>query len=578
MSFCYFSKDFTANAYTSVENKFIVKYMPQAGEEAVKVYLYGLFLCQTPAKDFSLENCAEALSLPKEKVIEAFEFWEDCDLVQIICRSPFTLEYLPVTATSGRPKKVKYEKYADFNKELQKKMQSAHKFLDYSVLQKYMNFLQENEIEQQAFLLIVEYCIRLSGDGVSHAQIFNKAKNFISRGLFTYSQVEKALSDFNIHTADLRKTMIILGISREPGENDYTLYEKWSNAGFESGAINEAARFMKHGTMQGLDALLEELKLKSAFTATEARDYLAEREMLGNATFKIARSLGVKIASPLVYSDEYTAKWYARGYEESSLCTLALFCVKTERNSFPELDELLEKLYADGIVSEDSVKDYISHMNDELKLLTKISKYCGTMRKTEGNIETLSVWRRWNFSDEMIVEAAKRAANTARPLAYMNKILSDWKREEVFSVSAIPETVRSAASTGTAATRGFVNPAVIAADERAERERYYSSLREKAQAVAERFEMRANKNPLFKENSARLSQAERDAAKAEIFHAETLPDVLQSIEKLKAERARILTEMGITEEDFIPKYHCSKCSDSGFLPDGKACDCYPKKA
>lgn len=577
MSFCYFSKDFTANAYTDVENKFIVKYMPQADGNAVKVYLYGLFLCQSPAKDFSLKNCAEALSLPEEKIIEAFEFWEDCDLVQIICRDPFTLEYLPVTATSGRPKKIKYEKYADFNKELQKKMQAAHKFLNYSELQKYMNFLQEHDMEPQAFLLVVEYCVRLSGDGVSHAQIFNKAKNFVSRGFYTYSQVEKALSDFNVHTADLRKTMSLLGIFRDPAEADYELYEKWSKAGFETGAVTEAARSMKRGTMQGLNALMEELRGKSAFTAAEAKNYLAEREILNNATFKIARSLGLKIASPLVYSEEYTAKWYARGYEEPSLCMLALFCVKTERNSFSELDGLLEKLYADGIVSEESVKDYVARMNEELKLLTKIGKYCGTIRKTEGNVETLSVWRRWNFSDEMIVEAAKRAANTARPLAYMNKILSDWKREEIFSVSAIPTEEKRASAGATTPTKVFVNPAVIAADERAERDRYYSALREKAQSVAERFERRAEKNPQFKQISAQLSQAERDAAKAEIFHAETLPALLQSVETLKAERARILTEMGITEDDFLPKYRCKKCSDSGFLPDGKACDCYPKK-
>lgn len=578
MSFCYFSKDFTASAYTCIENRFIVKYMPQASDSAVKVYLYGLFLCQTPTKNFTLENCAEALSLPKEKITEAFDFWEDCDLVQIVCRDPFTLEYLPVSSSSGRPKKIKYEKYADFNKELQKKMQSAHKFLDYSVLQKYMNFLQENDMEPQAFLLIVEYCVRLSGDGVSHAQIFNKARNFISRGLFTYSQVEKALSDFNVHTADLRKTMAILGISREPAEADYALYEKWITAGFETGAINETARFMKRGSMQGLDSLLEELRLKGVFGASEAKEYLAEREALGNATFKIARSLGVKISSPLVYSNEYTAKWYARGYDESSLCSLALFCVKTERNSFSGLDDLLEKLYADGIVSEDSIKDYVARMNDELKLLAKISRYCGSIRKTEGNIETLAVWRRWNFSDDMIVEAAKRAANTAHPLAYMNKILSDWKREEIFNVADIPETIKASSVGGGTPAKGYVNPAVVAADERAERERYYSALRNKAQAVAARFEKRAQSDPRFKELSAQLSQAERDAAKAEAFQADTLPALLRSVENLKNERDRILTGLGITEEDFIPRYRCPRCSDTGFLPDGRACDCYPKKA
>ena len=29
-----------------------------------------------------------------------------------------------------------------------------------------------------------------------------------------------------------------------------------------------------------------------------------------------------------------------------------------------------------------------------------------------------------------------------------------------------------------------------------------------------------------------------------------------------------------TEADFTPRYACTKCSDTGFLPDGKMCDCY----
>ena len=49
MSFAAFSKDFTSNMFTSVENQFITKYLPQADGDAVRVYLYGLYLCQISA-------------------------------------------------------------------------------------------------------------------------------------------------------------------------------------------------------------------------------------------------------------------------------------------------------------------------------------------------------------------------------------------------------------------------------------------------------------------------------------------------------------------------------------------------
>ncbi len=572
MGFCYFSKEFAAGAYTSVENKFIVKYMPQAEDVAVKVYLYGLFLCQNSARDFSVENCAEVLKIPVEKIIEAFEFWEDCDLVQIICRQPFTLEYLPVSSFGGRPKKIKYEKYADFNKELQRKMQTVRKFLEYPILQKYMNFLQENEMEQQAFLLIVEYCIRQSGAAVSHQQIFNKAKNFIHRGLFTYSQVEKGLSDYNVHTADLKRILAALGGFKEPHESDYALFSKWINEGFEVSALIEAAKSLKHGTMNGLNALLEELQENGKFTADTVREYVTERDMLCDATFKIAKNLGLKIASPLVYSKEYTAKWYSRGFDEKTLPALALFCVKTERNTFSDLDGLLERLFEEGVVSEESVQAYLKNMQKELKTLAKIQSLCGTVRKNEANLNMLAVWRKWNFDEEMILEAAKRAANTAQPLPYMNKILSDWKRENVFTVGQIPEK----AATMPQNKMNFVNANVAAMNERTDIERFYASRRATAEAAVDKVEKRALQNPQYKQVTALLSQAKRDAAKADAFGLDTLPELLQKVEELNQKRVAILANMGITESDFIPKYHCKKCSDTGFLPDGKACDCYKK--
>ena len=122
MSFCSFSKEFNENAFTTVENQFVTKYMPDADGFAVKVYLYGLYLCQNSDSDFNVFSLAEVLKTTKEKIEEAFEFWEDYDLVEILSRDPFAVSYLPVRSAVGRPKKVRYEQYADFNKELQRKM------------------------------------------------------------------------------------------------------------------------------------------------------------------------------------------------------------------------------------------------------------------------------------------------------------------------------------------------------------------------------------------------------------------------------------------------------------------------
>ena len=118
VAFCSFSKD-NDNSYTIIENKFITKYLPEADGFAVMVYLYGLYLCKSHA-DFDVHSMAEIFKTTEQKIIDAFVFWDDYDLVEILSKDPLTVQYLHVKANAGKPKRVRYEKYTDFNKELQR--------------------------------------------------------------------------------------------------------------------------------------------------------------------------------------------------------------------------------------------------------------------------------------------------------------------------------------------------------------------------------------------------------------------------------------------------------------------------
>lgn len=574
MSFCSFSKEFNENTYTSVENQFIVKYLPDADGFAVKVYLYGLYLCQNADSDFTLFSMAEVLKAPKEKIEEAFEFWEDYDLVQILSREPFAVTYLPVRSAVGRPRKVRYEQYTDFNKELQRKMQSVGKFVSYNESVKYMHFLDENNIQPQAFLLIAEYCINKQGESVSPSYIFNKAKKFIRNGWVTYEQVERELSNYNAHENDLAAVFSALSLYSKPDESDYALYEKWTEKlGFSRAAVIEAARHLRRGNMSGLDLLLCELSERGKLSPEEIRSDLAERETLASITFKIGRKLGVKISNPAPYIDEYTEKWYNYGYDESALSEIAMFCLRTERNEFSAMDELIRQLFSEGIVSADRVGEYLKVRNDELRLFTRIQSYCGNLRKTPANLSLVGTWRSWNFSDRMILEAARRSAGSANPIPYMNKILSDWKHDGIFEPAKIPE--KAAGSSKVAAGYSNANAAAVeAVNAKTDRERYYALLREHAQSVADKYTAKANADPRFKEISRELSRMEIKLAKAEVFEPDSLPSLLQAKEKLTRERGERLRALGITEEQLTPQYHCKKCSDTGFLPNGAACDCY----
>ena len=576
MGFCSFSKDLD-NGYTIVDNKFITKYLPEADDFAVKVYLYGLYLCENVSSDFSITSMAEVLKTSEENIKEAFAFWEDYDLVEILSREPFTVQYLPVRSAVGRPKKIRYEKYADFNKELQRKLQKVGKFVSANDYVKYMHFLEENAIQPQAFLLIAEYCINKQGDSISPSYIFNKAKKLIRNGLTTYEQVEKELSNYNAHEGDLIAVFNAMNAyMHTPDESDYDIYKKWTEElGFKKEAVLAAARKQKRGSMTSLDLTLSELSEKGKTQPDEIEQYLIERENFANLVFRIGRKLGVKIQNPAPYIDEYVEKWCTFGFEESSLLDLALFCMRTERGDFNSLHDLVQKLFTDGIVSQEAVKEFLKAKNTDLKLFTKLREICGSIRNNAINLSMLATWREWKFGDEMIVEAAKRSAGSASPIPYMNKILSDWKRAEIYAVKDIPDGKTTGAGTSsTPISRGYSNPMIEAINAKADRERYYAMLREKAQSTADKFVAKANKNPRFKEVTKALSQMELALAKAEVFEPTKLPALTEEKATLLRERRNILEALGIEEAQLHPQYTCTQCSDSGFLPNGVACNCY----
>ena len=105
------------------------------------------------------------------------------------------------------------------------------------------------------------------------------------------------------------------------------------------------------------------------------------------------------------------------------------------------------------------------------------------------------------------------------------------------------------------------------------RREWYSARREKAISISERNKKRAEESKEFRVAEKAKRQAEIRIAKAE---AENRVDD-EAASALKSANETIsceLAKMGIEEKELVPQWHCTKCSDTGFLPNGRPCDCY----
>ena len=566
MSFAAFSKDYASSMFTSVENQFITKYLPKADGDAVRVYLYGLYLCQTAA-DFDAATCAELLHLSEQRLLDIFLFWEECDLVRILSRSPLVVEYLPVHAAMGKPKSVRPEKYASFNRELYKLLQRAQKDFKPYEMQRILEFLENNPMQQEAFLLVTEYCVKKDGEKLTCAHVLNKAAKLVREHKYTYDQVEADLADYNTREAELLRLFTLLNINKRPQDADYAYLEKWSSLGMQPGAVFACAQSLGKGTLSALDTLIAELHDKNCLSEADAREYLSRRKTLVELVYKTARKLGVKVQNPRAYCDEYAEKWLERGYDENTLVPLAAFAMKLSYG-FPEFDALLDTLYTQGIVDEKSILEYCATRNGQFKLLQRIQEICGVVRKTQTTLDMIATWRSWNFSDGMILEAAKRSSGAVAPLPYMNKLLSEWKRENVFAVESITK------NTPVHTAREYKTETTASADARSQRDRYYATLRRRALFKAEQAIAAAQKDEQYAQAERAIKKGEIEVAKAELFSPDVLPDLHKKLELARKQRSTAMTRLGFTEKDFIPQFTCARCSDTGFLPDGRMCDCF----
>ena len=94
MAFISVADELTQKSVTSVENKFITKYLAELEPVSVKVYLYALYLYQNGKTAYTLEDFAKKLNLDEDTVKDYFEYLDEFELVSVTSRAPFEIKIL----------------------------------------------------------------------------------------------------------------------------------------------------------------------------------------------------------------------------------------------------------------------------------------------------------------------------------------------------------------------------------------------------------------------------------------------------------------------------------------------------
>ena len=554
---CSYSKEFLQSAYTGVENSFIKEYLAEAPGDAVKVYLYGLFLCANPEAADSLKDFAQNLNLSEDTVKDCFLYWEEFGLVSVISVDPFTVKYLPQNGTYSKPRKFKAEKYADFSKGLQALL--PDRMISTNEYSEYFSIMETYAIAPEAMLMIAKYCADRKGADISYRYVSKVAKDFGNRGINTVEKVEKELSSYIYRTGEITKILKALSIRRAPDIEDLNYFKKWTNElSFEPDNIVFAAKTLKKSSVEKLDELMLELYSSKSFSKEEIAAYCANKQAVYDLAIKFNRTLSVYVDVLDAEIDNFINKWLSYGYKEDALILIANRLFVEGKNTLKDADDLVERLRGRGIIDLSSINDYFEEEKNTDEFLRKMLMTCGINRRPNAwDRENLLIWKSWNFSEDMILEAAKTAAGKTSPLPYMNGVLSNWKNKGIF-------TIDNTKSGNNELTQEDYN-------------REYARRRTVAVSRAQKNLERAQEIDGFKKIYERLFGIEKDLAFAEIANDQKELDALvKEKADITATAEKMLAKIGLDLSDLSPKYACTKCNDTGFVGT-KKCDCFDKK-
>lgn len=437
MSFCSFSKENKKSGKTLIDNVFVLNFLPEAPEQAVKVYLYGLYLCQNSDFAIDLNAFSEVLKMEESDVIDCFKYWDEYGVVSIISQTPFTVHYYPLNESTAKYRRFNPEKYEAFSKSVQEII--TDRMISVTEYNEYYTLMENTAIKPDAFILIIKYCAGLKGNNIGYKYILTVAKEFISRGITTVELINKELDGYFISSKEISGVLKALKTTKNPDIEDIQSYQRWTEKlGFEHEFIIQTATLTKSRTIKKLDKNIEELYANKCFTIDEAKYYFAKKQENFLLCSEITKKLGLYVEVLDNVLSTYVSPWQAKGFSRETLLFIADYCFRKNRRTLELMNTTVEKLWKMGLVTIQSITLYIEQHNKNDEFIEKLLSYAGSQRKPNAwDRENLDNWRLWNFTDDMIIEAAKRSSHVTNPISYMNSILSNWKSQNLFTVDAI---------------------------------------------------------------------------------------------------------------------------------------------
>lgn len=437
MGLCSFSSNLRNSSSTIIDNEFINEFLPGAPDGAVKVYLYGLYLCSNPQSDDNdISSMSTVLSLSVDQIFEYFSYWQELGLVQIMNKTPLEVKFLSAKKFSGNSKIRTKAKYKDFNDQVQEIL--SGRMITPLEFNEYYNLIELHHFEPDAIIMIIKYCTKLKSTSINYPYILAVAKSFENEGIKSVTALEQKFLEQEQASGDVKDVLKALGLNRDADLDERNMYLKWTNNfGFtKSVVLLVASSLNKKGGMSKLDETLSKYFEQKLFTLEDIENYSKQKEEFYDIAKKVTSTLGLYYQNLDSTVEVYIKDWVQKGFDKNTLSLLSVYCYKQDIRSLSLMNEAVLKFFKKGLISSEAISQYLGEVVAKDESIKKILETLGSLRKVNSaDRDIYNTWcEDWNISDEIILMVAEKSKGTSSPIRYMNKLLSEIHAKNISSL------------------------------------------------------------------------------------------------------------------------------------------------
>ena len=432
MSVCRFSTEYVEQDFIKLDHYFIKEFVPNAPDQLLKVYLYGLYACQ---KDISLETMSQELNLSADDIESAFLYWQEMGLVTILSSDPLDVRYLPSKYGSAQLKKYNKDKYQNFTIKAQEIL--SGRMITPTEYNEYYYLIESLHFEEDALLLLMQYCVQLKNNKVGYKYITTVARDFASDGITTLEKMQEKLDTLKNSTEDVKLILNALKLKRTPTMEEYQLYQDWiEHQGMELNVLLYLAKQVKSGGMTKLNQLVTKCIENKLYSIKEIEDYQQQLDMLYTTARKVVKNLGLRYENVDPIVENYILPWTSYGFDEETLGMLANQCFKQNIRTLSGLNDTITKLYQLGIITKDDLMQYFAKQEKEDQKIKTVLEKLGLSRSVNSmDRHFYRTWTiDWSMSEDLILYASTISQEKSLPLQYLNKLLSAYHTKKITTV------------------------------------------------------------------------------------------------------------------------------------------------